>query len=157
MDKKHPAYDSEMSRTLGNSILNVYSFIDSEIAKLINTADIAFIVSPEGMGPNYIDSHLLPEILRRMDRVLKKKMSGRSVSRESRNPLYKFMPSVLWGPHTIRSLKGKMPFGLIRAIELGKRILPKQVWSMWKAYLMSMGNDWQWSCRFVIQVILMGR
>jgi predicted AlkP superfamily phosphohydrolase/phosphomutase len=153
IDENHPAYDSEIAKTLGKSIFNVYSLIDSEIAKLIDAAgDVTFfIVSPEGMGPNYTGSHLLPEVLRRLGMGSKQTSSDSIPSRGFKNPakgLCQLMPSVLWGPHAIRNLKSKLPLNVVKAIELGKRLVPKQTWHEWKCYLMSLGNDWRWSRAF---------
>ena len=154
MDENHPAYDSEIAKTLGDSIFNVYSLIDLEIAKLIDSAgDVTFfIVSPEGMGPNYTGSHLLPEVLRRLGMGSQKTRENSSDSGSSKgfknpaNELRRLMPSVLWGPHAIRNLKSKLPLYLVKAIELVKKKVPKRVWQEWKCYLMSLGNDWKW-CR----------
>lgn len=153
MDENHPAYDSEIAKTLGDSIFNVYSLIDSEIAKLIDAAgDVTFfILSPEGMGPNYTGSHLLPEVLRRLGMGSQKTSSDSVSSKGFKNPangLRRLMPSVLWGPHAIRNLKSKLPLNVVKAIELGKKLVPKQAWHAWKCYLMSLGNDWKWSRAF---------
>ncbi len=153
IDENHPAYDSSIANRLGDSIFNVYSLIDSEIAKLIYAAgDVTFfIVSPEGMGPNYTGSHLLPEILRRLGMGSKQTSSDNVLTKGFNNQasaLRRLMPSVLWGPHAIRNLKSKLPANVVKAIELGKRLVPKQTWHAWKSYLMSAGNDWRWSQAF---------
>ena len=155
MDENHPAYDSEIAKTLNNSIFNVYSLIDSEIAKLVDATPGAtfLIVSPEGMGPNYTGSYLLPEILRRLGTVVESQeaSSGSVLSKGLKNPanrLRKLTPAGRWGTHAIRNLKSKLPLNVVKAIELGKKLVPKQAWHAWKCYLMSLGNDWKWSRAF---------
>lgn len=72
IDIHHPNYKPpDIGNVLGNVIRDIYSTIDSSISKLINAApDSTFIIiSPHGMGPNYSGTHLLPEILRRLEMV----------------------------------------------------------------------------------------
>ena len=153
-DENHPEYDSELAKTLGDSVFNVYSLIDSEIAKIIDSApDVTFfIVSPEGMGPSYTGSHLLPEILRRLGIRPQETSSGSALSKGFKNPadrLRQLMPAVRWGPDAaVRNLKSKLPASVVKALELGKRLVPQKTWNTWRCYLMTLGNDWQSSRAF---------
>ncbi|MDO8550567.1 MAG: alkaline phosphatase family protein [Ignavibacteria bacterium] len=151
MDKDHPLFDNELAEHLGDSVFKVYSLIDSEISKIIesNGNFTCLIISPEGMGPNFTGTHLLPEILRRLG------MSAKSIDEKDQqnktsaiNGLRKYMPSVLWGPHAVRNLKSKMPESFVKGIEFGKKIVPKETWHKMKCYLMNLGNDWQYSRAF---------
>lgn len=146
MDENHPLYDKELAGPLGDSVFKVYSLIDKEIGKIIesNGKSTCMVISPEGMGPNFTGSHLLPEILRRLG-MSEKKHPGKS--RDIRG-IKQFMPSVRWGPHAVRNLKSKMPESIIKSIEYGKKIIPKEMWHNMKCYVMNLGNDWQNSRAF---------
>ena len=146
MDESHPLYDNELASQLGDSVFKIYSLIDSEIGKIIesNRDTALMIISPEGMGPNFTGSHLLPEILRRLNMSGKKQQD----QLQSVQGMKKFMPSVLWGPHAVRNLKSKMPGRLVKTIEYGKKIIPKELWHNMKCYIMNMGNDWKYSRAF---------
>jgi predicted AlkP superfamily phosphohydrolase/phosphomutase len=153
-DENHPEYDSESAKTLGDSIFNVYSLIDSEMSRIIDSAPDAtfFIVSTEGMGASYTGSHLLPEILRRLGMGPEEISLDNNLSKRfkiSAKRLRQLMPSVRWGPDaSMRNIKGKLPVSLVKAIELGKRLVPQDTWHSLKCYLSSLGNDWRWSRAF---------
>ncbi len=146
MDNEHPLFDKELANILGDSVFKIYSLIDKEIGKILesNNNSTCLVISPEGMGPNFTGSHLLPEILRRLG-VSRRNQQDKSSDIYS---LKKYMPSVLWGPHAVRNLKSKMPAGLIKSIEYGKKIIPKELWHNMKCYIMNLGNDWQHSRAF---------
>lgn len=153
-DKNHPEYNSETAKTLGDSIFNVYKLIDFEISKIINsTPDVSFfIMSTEGMGPSYTGSHLLPEIIRRLGMSSRETSSGSMLSKTLKDPasrLRQLIPAVRWGPDSaIRNIRRNLPTSLIKLIELGRKLVPKNTWNTWKCYLTTLGNDWQWSRAF---------
>jgi predicted AlkP superfamily phosphohydrolase/phosphomutase len=151
MNENNPLFERELADQLGDSVFKVYSLIDKEIGKIIesNGNSTSMLISPEGMGPNFTGSHLLPEILRRLG------MSERNINKNEHHDnsynisgLRKYMPSVLWGPHAVRNLKSKLPESFIKSIEYGKKIIPKETWHNMKCYLMNLGNDWQYSRAF---------
>jgi predicted AlkP superfamily phosphohydrolase/phosphomutase len=154
MDSNHPRHDPSMSSALGGAMLEVYSGIDSAIAELQRLGeDISlFIFSPEGMGPNYTGSHLMPEILRRLGVSAPGSRNGANgPAREGKNPIGKvraMMPAVTAGPHAIRNLKSQLPGGVVKLLEIGKRVVPRETWHRWKCYLMTLGNDWNRSLAF---------
>jgi len=157
MDKNHPAYNTKIDETLGDPIFNVYSKIDSELSKLIDNAGDAtyFIVSPEGMGPNYTGSHLLPEILSRLGMASApiETSSGRILSKRLKNTadsLRKLSPAARWGPYAVRNIRSMLPSALLKTIELISRLVPRQTWDTWKSFLMTVGNDWRSSRAFCI-------
>lgn len=143
MDEHHPAHDVNAARTLGDAILNVYACIDAAVAELMAAAPDATIVlfSPEGMGPNYTGSFLLPEVLRRLG-------MGSNREKGGIDHLHRLSPSRRWGPHAIRNLRSVLPQPLLTGIEQAKRVVPEQTWQRWKAWLMTVGNDWQWHRAF---------
>lgn len=135
MDTDHPKHDPVLARELGDALLNVYAGIDAAAGRILEERPGAtvLIVSPEGMGPNYTGSHLLPDVLRRLG------MAGQSRA---------WSPAGRWGPHAIRNLRSLLPLPVLKVIERLKRFVPRSLWYRSKAYLMSAGNDWRKSRAF---------
>ena len=150
MDRDHPAYDSKIAQLLGDSLLNIYSSIDSAISKLMDVAsDVNFlIVSPAGMGPDYTGSHLLPEILKRLDLVVGRQRTppDNTLSEKikySANKLFELVPAGRWGPQAIINLKNMLPVGILKAIEPLKKLIPKQTLNSVKSQLKTIGRSWR--------------
>lgn len=140
MDPAHPRYDPESAAALGDAILNVYTSIDKAIGNFIKAVPDAAVVvfSPEGMGPNYTGSFLVPEILRRLEMA----PSGGAIRRWS--------PSRRWGPHSVRNVRNLLPRPLIKVIEGIKHVVPQNTWISWKTRFMTVGDDWSRSRAFCV-------
>jgi predicted AlkP superfamily phosphohydrolase/phosphomutase len=140
MDPAHPAHDARAAAALGDAILQVYRRVDAAAARLIEARPDAavLVVSPEGMGPNYTGSHLLPEVLRRLGAAA------------PATALARLSPAGRWGPHAVRNLRSLLPRPALKAIERVKRAVPTQTWMDWKARLMTLGNDWSASRAFCV-------
>ena len=140
IDMHHPDYKPEIGNVLGNVIRDIYSTIDSSISKLVNAApDSTFIIiSPHGMGPNYSGTHLLPEILRRLEMV-----------RNSKSPFTNFS-NYIWS-RWLSKIRDKsieiVPLGMIKII---RQMLPQKVWDNLTCRLLDAGNEWMWSRAFCI-------
>ena len=144
IDQNHPDYNPDLASVLGNAILDVYSEIDRAISKLIESASGSTIIifSNTGMGPNYSGSHLLPEILDRLEMKVKDSESGLSA-----NLLGNLLPAGRWGSYTIKSLENLISVGVIEKI---KQFIPEEIWDTWTRRLLALGNNWKVSRAFCL-------
>lgn len=133
LDPKHPAYDSETHEAIGNAILKVYQAVDQEIGQIVAEHEDAafFIVSPEGMGPNYTGSHLMTEVLQ--------KLGYTGVEKKEKS----LIPGKRWGPHAIRIMKAQLSLPVVKFIEFGKKILPRDTWHRMKCFIVNFGADFR--------------
>ncbi|MGH8130728.1 MAG: alkaline phosphatase family protein, partial [Steroidobacteraceae bacterium] len=68
-DESYVAYPERCERELRNALRDVYVALDEAIGELIAVAGsdtMVFVVSGDGMGPNYSGSHILNDLLTRM-------------------------------------------------------------------------------------------
>jgi predicted AlkP superfamily phosphohydrolase/phosphomutase len=157
MDKNHPRYDEQEASSIGNTMIEVYSAIDSSIGRLAESGEdvTLLILSTEGMGPNYTGSFLMPEILRRLG------LSGHSSAPGSNGDrskgqrglidrMEKMLPARSSGPHAVRNLKSRLPGGAVKLMDAVKRMVPRETWQQWKCKLMMIGNDWKESRAFCL-------
>lgn len=71
-DTEHPQFDAELHAALGDPVMMVYAEIDAAVGRLLEAVDgdtTVIVFSGTGMGPNYTGSHVLDEVLRRLDGV----------------------------------------------------------------------------------------
>jgi predicted AlkP superfamily phosphohydrolase/phosphomutase len=142
IDTNDPGYDPEITRLLGNVILDIYSTIDLAISKLVNAApDATFIIiSPHGMGPNYGGSHLLPEVLSRLGMAGTQTMTSDGLTSLTKDIFRRLAKA--------RDKSVEMaPPGLLK---MTKKMLPRKFWDSLTCYLLSAGNEWRWSRAFCI-------
>jgi predicted AlkP superfamily phosphohydrolase/phosphomutase len=69
-DPAHPRHDPALARELGDPIAQVYRALDHALAEhlaLAGPETTVLVLLSHGMGPHYDGSHLLEEVLRRMD------------------------------------------------------------------------------------------
>jgi predicted AlkP superfamily phosphohydrolase/phosphomutase len=69
-DPNHPMHDPEAAAALGDPVREIYAAIDAAIGRIVAAAgpDVdVFVFSGTGMGANYSGSHLLDELLRRIE------------------------------------------------------------------------------------------
>jgi predicted AlkP superfamily phosphohydrolase/phosphomutase len=70
-DPSHPRFDPVTTRALGGDpLLQVYEALDAALGELLSMADddtTVFVLLSHGMGPHYDGTHLLDEVLRRID------------------------------------------------------------------------------------------
>jgi len=68
-DPAHPAHASASLHKLRHALRDVYVTLDSalgQIVECVNERTTVFLVSGDGMGPNYSGSHILNDLLARM-------------------------------------------------------------------------------------------
>jgi predicted AlkP superfamily phosphohydrolase/phosphomutase len=70
-DPGHPDHDRKVAAAAGDPLEQVYVGLDSALASLLAAGDAAttLVIATHGFGPQYDGSHLLDEILRRMQGV----------------------------------------------------------------------------------------
>lgn len=87
-DPSHPRHDPALRQRIGDPLTRVYKAMDvalaDHLAHLPEEATLLVLLS-HGMGPHYDGTHLLPEILRRLDRAyrtpLERSLEGRALGR----------------------------------------------------------------------------
>ena len=68
MDTEYASYPEKCEQELRTALLDVYVAIDAAIGELLARRDddtVVYVVSGDGMGPNYSGSHILNELLKR--------------------------------------------------------------------------------------------
>ena len=83
-DPKHPRHDAALARELGDPLRQVYAGLDRALAEhlsLIDDDTAVFVVLSHGMGPHYDGTHLLEEILYRLDTPDAHGRNGQPVAR----------------------------------------------------------------------------
>lgn len=71
-DTTHPSHDPAIAATTGDPLLTVYRALDNALNSLIESAGtdaVVFILASHGMGPEYNESDVLDEALRRFEGV----------------------------------------------------------------------------------------
>jgi predicted AlkP superfamily phosphohydrolase/phosphomutase len=71
-DQRHPRHDASQRTRLGDPVARVYQRLDANLAAHLAHADeetTVLVLLSHGMGPHYDGTHLLAEMLRRLDRV----------------------------------------------------------------------------------------
>jgi predicted AlkP superfamily phosphohydrolase/phosphomutase len=71
-DPSHPRHDPAVRARIGDPLERVYAEMDRALADhlaLVDEDTAVFVLLSHGMGPHYDGTHLLPEILRRLDRA----------------------------------------------------------------------------------------
>jgi predicted AlkP superfamily phosphohydrolase/phosphomutase len=69
-DPTHPAHSPDEIGAHPHALRDVYAAVDEAIGAILEGLDdstIVLVMSGDGMGPNYSGSHLLPEVLHRLD------------------------------------------------------------------------------------------
>jgi predicted AlkP superfamily phosphohydrolase/phosphomutase len=87
-DPSHPRHDPALRQRIGDPLAQVYKEMDAalseHLARVPDDATVLVLLS-HGMGPHYDGTHLLPEILRRLDRAyrspLERSREGRALGR----------------------------------------------------------------------------
>ncbi|MGH7801126.1 MAG: alkaline phosphatase family protein [Thermodesulfobacteriota bacterium] len=143
IDTHHPDYNPEISRGLGDVILDIYSTIDLAISKLVSAAPGAtfIIISPHGMGPNYSGVHLLPEVLRRLGMVVMPVRESKSLFTHLNKHIWRWLSKIL-----SKSIE-MVPLEMIKMM---RQVLPQKIWDNLTCYLLAAGNEWKWSRAFCI-------
>jgi predicted AlkP superfamily phosphohydrolase/phosphomutase len=87
-DPSHPRHDPALRERIGDPLIQVYKEMDRALAEhLAHVPDDAsvLVLLSHGMGPHHDGTHLLPEILRRLDRAyrspLERSLEGRALGR----------------------------------------------------------------------------
>lgn len=69
-DSAHPRYDPAARAQIGDPLIQVYEKMDQALADIsaqLGEDTLLLVLLSHGMGPHYDGTHLLPEILRRLD------------------------------------------------------------------------------------------
>ena len=69
-DRSHPCHDPAIAAALGDPLRRVYVALDAHLGRLLAAAGddcVCVILASHGMGPHYDATHLLDEILARLD------------------------------------------------------------------------------------------
>jgi predicted AlkP superfamily phosphohydrolase/phosphomutase len=105
-DPDHPWFDPAIQRFVGGDpILRVYAGLDAALGRLLASADpdaMVLVLLSHGMGPHHDGTHLLDELLRRIDRADSLAAEGETTGAAIRRRLWDLR---------------------IRAMELAKRLL----------------------------------
>jgi predicted AlkP superfamily phosphohydrolase/phosphomutase len=87
-DPAHPRHDATVRGRIGDPLRQVYAKMDQALADHLGQIDedtTVLVLLSHGMGPHYDGTHLLPEILRRLDSAyrapLKRSLEGRALGR----------------------------------------------------------------------------
>ena len=143
MDKDHPEHLSEPVKVLGDMILNVYRELDKGLSAIVdNLSETTVIIfSNTGMGPNYSGSHLLPEILKRLE------MTGNHENGASFGSLTNLLPTQRWGPNAVKAIESMVG---PKRIEQVRRWVPERLWDTWTRRILHLGNNWRNSRAFLV-------
>ncbi len=93
-DPSHPRHDRALRERLGDPLAQVYTAMDAALAEhlaLVPDDAAVFVLLSHGMGPHYDGTHLLPEILRRLDRAYTTPL-GRSAEGRALGQIWAAMP-----------------------------------------------------------------
>jgi predicted AlkP superfamily phosphohydrolase/phosphomutase len=87
-DAAHPRHDPRLTAELGDPLSQVYEKMDEALADHLARIDpdaTVLVLLSHGMGPHYDGTHLLPEILRRLDAAYRsapeRSLEGRALGR----------------------------------------------------------------------------
>jgi len=103
-DPAHPRHDPELRARIGDPVMQVYERLDTALGMqlaAIGGDAIVLVLLSHGIGPHHDGTHLLPEILRRLDRAYS--WDGR---RHSHRELARRLPRSLLATALRRRLRG---------------------------------------------------
>ncbi len=139
MDTEYASYPEKCEQELRTALLDVYVAIDAAIGELLARRDddtVVYVVSGDGMGPNYSGSHILNELLKRM-----KLMNNSGAESASAPPKPKKSLS-----STLRAL---VPKGF-RAF-ISRHVLPRSVNERLSLHWKTADINWATTRAFVIE------
>jgi predicted AlkP superfamily phosphohydrolase/phosphomutase len=94
-DEDHPRFDPEVASAVGGDpILQLYSELDAGLGDMLASVDddtTVLVLLSHGMGPHYDGTHLLDEMLSRLDRFYRSD-ADRSATRRIRRALAALLP-----------------------------------------------------------------
>lgn len=133
-DPSHPWHDAELAAQLGSPIAEVYKRVDALLAAHLEAvgsggsegsgAPAVFVLLSHGMGPHYDATHLLPEVLRRLDKVYDGEQAGSVPMRLAKR------------------LLGTAPAGVRRALQpAGMALLRRRL----ARHPLPVVRDWNWA------------
>lgn len=152
-DPTYPCHPSNGPLAGTNVIRDIYGAIDEAVGKILEVVDDntdVMITSGDGMGPNYSGSHLMPELLHRMDLFYSDTVGGDSERAEAPKK------------GMLSTIRHAIPLGLRQAVT---RCLPRDLRYRLSMKWVNSGIDWSRSKVFCIpnsnegylRVNLMGR
>jgi len=83
-DPAHPRHDSVLARELGDPVERVYRALDRALAEhlaLVGPETTVLVLLSHGMGPHYDGTHLLEDVLERMDGAVRRGRRGGPAAR----------------------------------------------------------------------------
>ncbi len=95
-DAGHPQFDVAAHAEFGDPLTSIYRSIDSSIGEMVAAVDddtVVIVFSGTGMGPNYTGSHVLDEVLRRLDGT--EMTARRSATTRLKRFVKRFLPNSL--------------------------------------------------------------
>ena len=148
-DPSYIAYPKEGAGSLQSALRDVYIALDKAIGDILHSVDdhtTVFLVSGDGMGPNYSGSHILNDLLTRMGLFNNMPDSGQHAANgpsQTTRQVPKAKTDVL---STIRNMIPKrVRFGITRAL------LPRQAREKLSLHWKTAGITWQHTRAFLIE------
>lgn len=131
-DKSGARYDARMAEVLGNVVKIVYSEVDRAIAQIQKSLDdetTLIFLSSHGMGPAYDGNSVLPEILRRLGGLPRRRVNAGGSPKhplDSLRKAYRLSPdSIKW---LFSPLKRRYGWDRLKANELAERSESAAFW-----------------------------
>ena len=141
MDPDYVAYPAEAAPELRSALRDVYVALDTALGKLLAKCDektTVYVVSGDGMGPNYSGSHLLTSLLERMQLAnVPSEAPGAAPARPKKS---------LSLSSTLRALVPKS----VRAL-ISKHVLPRSVNERLSMHWKTADISWARTRAFVIE------
>ncbi len=139
-DPRHPDYNAEFEKTVGQPILEVYQELDRGLQEIMDTDPEAavFIISNTGVGPNYSGRHFVGEVLARLGYRGSKPNDDKPKKKS-------WLPAGdVFAVQRIENIVGQ------RNIEKIKSLIPEKIWDTTTRKILNMGSDWKDSLAFDI-------
>lgn len=141
-DSSYPGQPQQRPEALRHALLEIHMALDRALGEIFESVDDAttvFLVSGDGMGPNYSGSHILPDLLTRM------KLFNGNHSNSSGSDDWSHTPK----PDLLSTLRNMVPERL--RIAITKTLLPRSIQEKlslrWKTACIA----WNWTRAFLIE------
>jgi len=146
-DPSYPNHPKDAEPKLRQALRDVYIAIDAAIGEILDQADArttVFVVSGDGMGPNYSGSHVLEELLKRMGLLQMAAGNGANTgsgkARLSKDNILSFVRSLI--PQRLRMAISQAFFSHAMKDKLALKWLTAGIaWENTRAFLISNANE----------------
>ncbi len=146
-DPSYPNHPKDADPNLRNALRDVYVAVDAAIGEMLSQADdrtTVFVVSGDGMGPNYSGSHVLEELLKKMGILQMAAASGAKASggkaKLSKDNLLSLIRGMI--PQRLRMAVSQAFFSHAMKDKLALKWLTAGIaWENTRAFLISNANE----------------